>query len=198
MINLDIKTLKNIYTMNKSHCTTQLDDWVWYSDSYTDPLVSDTNLTFSDTDSLAVTTEFFEQNTTIYLKNVKKYGTESALAVIQLDFYVYGCNLIPLNFTTEKPEEPRRSEYRTFNDFPYQLIHQQDSFCTTKSLAKNMDVAFTTGDVINCPVTEFKIEYINEVKFDQIKQGTEADVTEKVEMDTKTGVFTIKNCTEPM
>jgi hypothetical protein len=82
MINLDIKTLKNIYTMNKSHCTTQLDDWVWYSDSYTDPLVSDTNLTFSDTDSLAVTTEFFEQNTTIYLKNVKKYGTESALAVI--------------------------------------------------------------------------------------------------------------------
>ena len=67
---LIIKTLKNNYVMSKSHCTSQLNDWALYQDSGTDILISDMDLTFTDTDELSITTENFDKNTTIYLKNI--------------------------------------------------------------------------------------------------------------------------------
>ena len=61
-----------------------------------------------------------------------------------------------------------------------------------------MTIAFTTGDLVNCPVTSYKIEKINEYKFDTDKVGTDPIVTDAIEIDSTTGIFTIKNCTDPM
>ena len=58
-----------------------------------------------------------------------------------------------------------------------------------------MTVAFTTGDLVNCPVMEYKLEYINEYVFNLKIQGTDQSIIEKAIIDSKTGVFTLKNCT---
>ena len=61
-----------------------------------------------------------------------------------------------------------------------------------------MTVAFISEDPINCPLEEYKIEKVNLYQFSVYMQGYEAEVSNQILIDKKTGLFTLINCTEPM
>ena len=111
--------------MSKSHCSSQLDTWNAYDETGNSLFVNNSNIKIQENgNEIKISTENFNWNQTIYLKNDLQYGASSAQAIVELKFNVSGCNLVGLLFNPEIPTNniTRMKEYYMLNGFPYQLI----------------------------------------------------------------------------
>jgi len=161
--------------MSKSHCSSQLSSWNLYDESGSKLLVSNANITIQNYgNNLKISTENFNWNHTVYLKNDLYYGSTSSQASIKLIFTVKRCDLVKIKFSDKAPLlEPRHSEYYMINNFPIQKVEQLTTIDTTKTITKNMTVAFVSQDPDNCPVTGYKFEKVNLYHHDILKYPSE-------------------------
>ena len=84
------------------------------------------------------------------------------------------------------------------NDFPVQEVEQLTTIDTTRTITKNMTVAFVSQDPGNCPVTGYKFEKVNLYKFDILKYPSENEIKLVASIDETTGVFTLKDVTKAL
>ena len=61
-----------------------------------------------------------------------------------------------------------------------------------------MTVAFTSEDPVNCPITQYKIDSINDYELNIDRPGLDSTVTSTISLDEDSGLFSIKNCSKPM
>lgn len=79
---IDITGLKKVFSMSKSHCSAQLADFNLYDDDKITLFESTSAIEVISSNAIAVNTENFNWNKTIYLKNTLYYGTNSAVAIV--------------------------------------------------------------------------------------------------------------------
>lgn len=96
--------------MEGEHCHNQLKDWALWSDGLTSKLASGKDILFSeDQGSIAINTETYGFNKTIYLQNDLYYGADSYQAKVKINLFVGFCWRINVLFATEAPVDPLRN-----------------------------------------------------------------------------------------
>ena len=85
--------------MTRSGCSDQLNDWeIWNGTLKSYAVSNDDILISKDNNSIAINTDNFGFNETLYLRNVQHYGKNSAIALVKINIYVGGCQKVKVKF----------------------------------------------------------------------------------------------------